>query len=271
MVGVQAESKRPILTVFDPLLDLDVKPMQRRRKVLATIFRSFPRSANFNAQALGFKPDYDQGEFKKMLEKPTDGVSNSCTAVAASTLFAAAGPGTYAFDIHTSKAFFPYKSGRVPSVGDNFVLVEFEPKFERHHTGIVVQSNPAMLSLWLTADGGQRDVMTPLALNSRGEAQREPKTPPSDEAAFIVPRMFGETSGKGQLGNLHRLPGVDVAFGHFIEGWLDITHPEVKFPKEAFDNSGSKEDFLNMRIRVTRVLQAFARDSETAKAMQGKP
>jgi hypothetical protein len=83
--------------------------------------------------------------------------------------------------------------------------------------------------------------------------------------------MFGETTGKGQLGNLHRFPGSEVAFGDFIEGWLDITHPKAPFAKLAFDNSGSKEDFLNMRLRVTRVLEAFARDRDRAKAMQAPP
>lgn len=271
-VGVHAQSERPILTVHDPLLDLDVRVMQRRRKVLATIFHNFPRSANFQAKALGFKPDYNQGEFQRMLERPNDGKSNSCTAVAATMLTTAAGPGVYAFDAHKSKAFVPYESGRVPSVGDNFVLFGTVPHFERHHTGLIMQSNPATNSIWLTADGGQRDVMTPLAVGADGWASREPKTPPSDEAAFLVPRMFGgSVPGKAMLANLHRTPGAEVPNGYFIEGWLDITHPSVSFSKLGYDSLGTEQDFLDMRKRVTAVVEAFAADRARAKQMQAPP
>ena len=208
-----------------------------------------------------------------MLERPDDGISNSCTAVAATMLTTAAGPGLYAYDTHKSKGFVHYKTGRVPSVGDNFVLMEVGPPFKRHHTGIVVQANPGLNSTWLTADGGQRDVMTPLALDNLGWASREPKTPPSQEAAFLVPRMFGERRdpGRGELANLHRQPGINLPWGHFIEGWLDITHPAVGFPKHAYDSLGTEQDFLDMRKRVTTVMKAFEADRALAKQMQTPP
>lgn len=125
-----------------------------------------------------------------------------------------AGPGLYAFHIHKSPGFFPYKTGSVPSVGDNYVLWHRDKK-ERHHTGIVVESSPVRHAIWYTADGGQRDIMTPLELNSAGKAKREP-TPASDEAAFIVPRIFGDEAGVGKLGNLHRWPSAPRPTGFHI-------------------------------------------------------
>lgn len=270
IAGVIASSSRPIASVQDPLLDLDVPQMQRRRRVLATLFRHLPRAANPLAKQLGFKPDYDQGEFQPMFEAPTDGVYNSCTAVAATMMNSVAGPGLYAFNAHKSPGFVNYKSGSVPSVGDNYVLWEVDP-ISREHTGIVVQSNATKGSIWFTADGGQRDVMTPLALDSTGVARRTPLSPPSNEAGFIVPRLFGEPrgTGQGELGNLHRTPAASVANGHLIEGWLDITHPQVGFANPSYDPfTGSEQDYQNMRKRIARVEELFKQERQIANAME---
>lgn len=270
IAGVVASSSRPISSVQDPLLDLDIPQMQRRRRVLATLFRHLPRSANFDAKERGFKPDYDQGDFQPMLEAPTDGKSNSCTAVAAAMMASVAGPGPYAFNAHKSPGFFKYETGAVPSVGDNFVLWEVHPAEKRHHTGIVLESNAAQNAFWYTADGGQRDVMTPLSVGSSG-AFREPLSPPSNEAAFIVPRIYGERRGRGlgELGNLHRRPAATVPVGHLIEGWLDITHPAVGFDNPSYDNrTGNEQDYQNMRKRIARVQELFKLDRELAKLME---
>lgn len=136
-------------------------------------------------------------------------------------------------------------------------------------------TDPAMNSMWLTADGGQRDQMSQpkvvIDAQGRKDVERKPLSS-SHEAAFIVGRLFGEnTPGHGQLNNLHWFPAATTAFGWYIEGWLDITHPNVPFSKLAYDPAGSEQDFLAMRKRLRTVEHHVIADRIMAQQMIAPP
>jgi hypothetical protein len=53
-----------------------------------------------------------------------------------------------------------------------------------------------------------------------------------------------------------------------IEGWLDITHPGVKFDRPGYDPTGNEQDYQDMRKRIARVQELFKLDRELAKLME---
>jgi hypothetical protein len=281
-VGVVAD--RPILTVADPLLDLDVPMMQRRRKVLATVFRKFPQSADRHAAAHGIRSPYDQGEYHELTTVLGD--ENTCAPVNNSIMKMASGDwgiyGTGLVDKHPG--FVEYKTGLVPSVGDSFYLVFLEatPKHAKGsfgHCGIVIQSSLGFDEVWLTADGGQPDRTTPFQQIDPTDGSllwRRYYNPPfCAEAAYIVPRIFEQDPtdpSKAMLSNVFIFPGTRRG-GEGMRGWGDITHPRVRFPKAAYDEDGSEADYRAFKARALAVSELARADREECLRIeaQGTP
>ncbi len=253
----------PILSVADPLLDLDVPIMQRRRKVLAVLFKRFPTSAAPRVIRKNDVSPYNQGAFKHMRVASEH---NSCTAVNNSVMHQASGTGGWGTDLPQSTGWVAYAQGLVPSVGDCIYLTKKDDHGHKAlfaHCGIVVRSSLDPNEFWLTADGGQRAPMSEFKLGSAG--WRRYASPPehskSWEAAYIVPRGFGFNESGASLLNLHvfaRLPPFHG--GHTLAGWRDITHPKVNFPKTDYNQDGSEANYRDFKKRALEVAREVEKD-----------
>ena len=231
--------ERAILLAHDPLLELEVDAMQRRRKVLATLFVSFPQSADKSTAPANFPP-YQQRAYKAMT--PGLDATNTCAPINVEVMndAGAVGPqfgfgqGKQVKDdngivrgVKMNPGFFKYKVGSAPSVGDSFLQTNSVGNFK--HCGTVVQSSATYGDLWFTADGGQPDRTTDF-IKQGGEWGRFYEPPPSREGAYVVPRAFTAAgTDRAQLGNRFLSPGVKVPGGYYVSGWTDVTHPSVRF------------------------------------------
>lgn len=253
---VPARINRPILNVADPLLDLDIPAMQRRRKVLATVFRYFPQSADYQASAKGIAPPYEQGAYKPMYTFVPDKYQNSCAPVNTAIMGLASGAAhLYGTSLLTKHAgFVEYTRGLAPSVGDSLYLIHSNDGTFAH-CGIVIESSLTTGEVWLMADGGQPDRTSDLMPDASGEWRRFYNPPPSKEAAFVVPRLFRQDAAdpKGAtLGNLFIIP-ISGGGGYGLKGWGDITHPKVPFSKEEYDSNGTEADYRAMKKRALAI------------------
>ena len=200
---------------------------------------------------------------------------NSCAPVNSFIMNTASGVlgiyGTGLVDKHPG--FVEYKPGRVPSVGDSFYLVHLDSSTKHTkgsfgHCGIVIQSSLGFDEVWLTADGGQPDRTTPFQQISPEDGSllwRRYYSPPfSDEAAYIVPRIFEQDPtdpNKSMLSNVFVFPGTRRG-GEGVRGWGDITHPKVPFPKAAYDKDGSEADYRALKVRVLAISELARADRE---------
>jgi hypothetical protein len=273
-----AHVRRAVLTVDDPLLEFDVPPMQRRRKVLASIFRSFPQSAapRSEIRELGLKPPYEQGEYKRMT---ADDSQNTCAAVNTMTYDLATGGidsagkalgngASAGFNSPRSLGWTPYADGLQPSVGD--VACYRNSKGEMAHCGFVVgvvqlrkPSKPdepvgGLQIGWLSADGGQPDRTTEFPSGASGW-RRYYSPPRNREAAFVLPRLFVQLGdGRASVQNLFIFPLAERG-GYAVEGWLDIS--QARFGKLEYDEFGTEEDYRAMKA----LLSTFPRRVDAAR------
>lgn len=254
---VGAVADRPILTVADPLLELDVPMMQRRRKVLATVFNHLPQSRDWQASAEGMRPPYDQGAYKHMLVGAPG--ENTCTAINNNIMmFAGSSLGHFGENMKSSPGFVKYSGALVPSVGDSIYLFlpgakPSEDKFE--HCGIVIQSSSSSGEVWLTADGGQPDRTSEFKNGTDGWCRyyNAPEGPDNYQAAYIVPRYFSKVdSSMALLVNRFIFP-TDDDRGYYLKGWIDVTHPKVPFSKPAYDSNGTEADYRALRKRALAI------------------
>jgi hypothetical protein len=257
---VKLTRDRPILTADDPLLELDVEVMQRRRKVLATIYTYFPQSAD-RATAPADMPPYEQGAYQAML--PGLDATNTCAPINCLVMEKAGAKGhEFGFGQvpvekkgtqmieHIPRQFVVYTAGAAPSVGDSHLLTDAAGFF--HHCGVVVRSDPALNTVWLTADGGQPDRTTPFK-EQNGLWRRYYSPPANREAAYIVARLFfGDAAGHGLIGNRFIFPGLTKPGGERLKGWTDITHPAVRF-SSAFTKDITIDHFRAFKTRVREV------------------
>lgn len=295
--AVLAQKNRPILSVNDPLLDLDHPRMQRRRKVLATIHSQFPQSEGGSpTKRPPYRPPYDQGEYKYMYLAPGPG-QNSCTPINARGIMEKAGtpPGDYGMNpfpkngkpsVHPG--FVPFEANPalqqpLPSVGDNYYLV-FEDGKKVDHVGIVVQSSSDG-GVWLCADGGQPDRTTDFMNGPTGfHRYYNPRHPTqnfdSREGAYVVPRLFTkgtDSAGtlRGKLGNLYIFPTSADSKIFFLGGLTDITHPQAAFPQSGYTKDHSEEHYLELKKLLkaipTRVEADRARCLQTEQAATATP
>lgn len=265
-VYVGAKVEWPILTVADPLLDLDVPVMQRRRKVLATIHHRFPQSVDLQAKKKGVRPPYDQGEYGPCYVWAAG--QNNCAPINASVMKDATGHDSiyrglrsipiYGFAIDQNPGFVRWAEGLAPSVGDCYYLEDGAG--HKEHCGIVVQSSITVGEVWLVADGGQPDRTTDFQNGPEGWRRyyNKPYTD-SREAAYILPRLFHKTTG-AKLGNLYLYPGATLPGGYFLPGWADITHPDVPFRAIAYDKQNSEDGYRKLRKRVLDVRDRVIQD-----------
>jgi hypothetical protein len=296
---------RPILRVDDPRLD--EKPndpiMQRRRKVLAVLGRRFAmaQQAGFNEKsvgklaALGVKPPYDQGEYKTMW--PFDG-QNSCAPVNGYIMGAqgADASGVWGFGVEYPQrdpktgqlpagakpqtGWVKYEPGRLPSVGDVFILNDHDPKTKAagtaaHHCGVICQVSLDPNEFWITADGGQPDRIGPLHQDRRGQwvrrynAKRDPENenekedpPDAFEAAYLVPRQLDCANPLvPMIANFYTGGG-----GSVLHGWRDVTHPEIKFRNDgAWDEQGTEADYEMFKKQILRVNELAKHEAKYRK------
>ncbi len=191
---VTAVVGEPILSVSDPRLALDMEPMRRRRKVLATVFSTFPQWAGGAdaARLANHAPPYDQGAYKDMI---ADASQNTCSAINAITNNIASakknkidpakpeqGPvpdgngGHFGYKMKLHPAYVTYAEGLRPSVGDSVCFREDDGLI--HHCGLFLglvkvqdpswikahwdaQPLPSPQKVWISADGGQRTPTQP--------------------------------------------------------------------------------------------------------------
>ena len=280
LVYLPVTRDRPILTVDDPLLELDVDAMQRRRKVLATIFVEFPQSADV-ATAPANMPPYQQGPYKPML--PGLDATNTCAPINVQTMQRAGArghefgfgqvpevknPAGITIGVKPRPAFVKFTDGLAPSVGDSFLLTDAKTGLS-HHCGTVVRSSPVFGELWLTADGGQPDRTSPF-MNEGGTWRRFYKAPHfpsgSREGAYVVPRLFhrGE-DGRPFLGNRFIFPGITEPSGDVLFGWTDITHPTVRL-ESSYTQDITEEHFRSMQRLVRAIGPLVEDDIKRSKA-----
>ena len=273
---VPVTRERPILTVDDPLLELPVDAMQRRRKVLATVFVEFPQSAD-TATAPDDMPPYQQGRYKAMA-RGLD-ATNTCAPVNVATMNKAGAPGhEFGFGqvaeiknaqgvttgLKPRPAFVKHAPGLAPSVGDSFLATGDDGQL--HHCGIVVRSSPDFGELWLTADGGQPDRTAPFQ-DQGGIWKRFYSPPPNREAAYVLPRVFMLTDGRPRLGNRFVFPGETMPAGDVLLGWTDITHRAVRFDADWKANI-TQSDFRAMQRLVPAIERRARYDIDQATAEQ---
>ena len=160
---IGAKNEWPIHTTADPLLDLDVDPMQRRRKILATIAHYYPQSVDLRAKQKGIRPPYDQGEYGPMYISAAG--QNNCAPFNVFIMGKATGKQAvskkdgssvpiWGFGMDVNPGFVKWTDGVAPSVGDTYYLDDGAGF--KHHCGIIVGSSAIVGQVWMVADGGQR-------------------------------------------------------------------------------------------------------------------
>ncbi|NUO49809.1 MAG: hypothetical protein HOV80_13220 [Polyangiaceae bacterium] len=263
MAYVAVQRQRPVLSVLDPLLDVDVPPMQRRRKVLATIHKMFPMSKDSDAKKNGVKPPYNQGEYKPMHMGTVDQygkAENTCTAVNGSVMENACGAALGAA-VTKHPSFVRYAKGLAPSVGDT---VYYGTDNQFYHIGIIVESSPHDGANWIAADGGQPDRTSEFKEGSTyiqegvkvwGRFWHSPEYtgPLARESAWLLPRQFVLRNGDPVAVHGWAGPVAEVAHGYPILGWSDITHPERPFPNASYDSNGTEADYHACKALIRTV------------------
>lgn len=272
VVYVGTTATWPIRSVADPLLDLDVPIMQRRRKTLATYAHYFPMSTDLQATKKGKKAPYDQGDYgpcyitQTTPPPPGKPWQNNCAPVNNSMMQLASGAsGIYGFGIDTNPGFVKWAEGLCPSVGDSYYLDNGAGYKE--HSGMCVGSSPFSGDLWLSADAGQPDQTTDFQNGTEG--WRRYYNPPhtnSRDACYVLPRVFGRSTG-ATLGNAYIFP-TSTGGGYNLPGWADITHPKVPFSKAAYDKEGSADEYKKMRKLVLDVEQKVIADRARCAAIK---
>ena len=264
LAHVPTRPNRPLLSVQDPLLDLDHKLMQQRRKVLATIHNQLPQAQR---RPPGVQAPYGQGNYKPMYV--ASGNADTCTSVNTALMNAASGGGIYGSKLKHHPGFVRYQPDLLPSVGDSINMGIFKDgKFGFKHVGIIVQSGKPG-STWLGADGGQKNRHTGLQLDANGNARRYDYSP-SHQAAYLVPRLFTEQGSSGFLQHLWLFPTA-TGGGHEINGWANITHPHTPFYKRNYDRTGKREDYFAMKVLLEALPDRVKKDRDDALDLEYPP
>ncbi len=258
---------RPVLTVDDPVLDFDVPPMQRRRKVLAAIFELFPAShapAHTLPEIRGKHPPYGQGDFEKMQIGKNN--EDTCTPVNGSVMLNASGVAVGAAVIDKA-GWVAYSSGLAPSVGDT-VYYGTKEKFD--HVGIVVESSVTSGSNWISADGGQPDrtsIFKKLSTGGWGRAWDKPDfIGQSYQSMWLVGRQFFDVEGQGLAAHSWASPVINDPVGYGVVGWRDITAGGVTFPNEAFDSTYREEHYRACKVLIRTVRRGILEDQAVCRA-----
>ncbi len=271
---VMAQVGHPITTVADPLMTLDIEPIQRRRKVLATVFSTFPQWAGGEAKAAAanHRPHYDQGPYKSMAGANSS--FNTCSAICTMTNNLAsakenkldpdpekakkegpvpAGNGhLFGYNSKKHPSYQLYADGLVPSVGDSACYRGTDGKI--HHCGLFLgffevsdprtktevaagRPAPPKQRFWISADGGQRTPTHPFQNDKDWGWSRRYDNLQNEEAAFILPRIFTTIPGQANVENSYIFP-TRAGGGYIVDGWLDVADPSIPFPKPEYGKKG---------------------------------
>lgn len=274
---IGAKNEWPIFTAADPLLDLDVDVMQRRRKILATIAHYFPQSVDLRAKQKGLRPPYDQGEYGPMYISAAG--QNNCAPFNVFIMGKATGKQAiskpdgssapiWGFGMDVNPGFVKWTDGVAPSVGDTYYLDDGAGF--KHHCGIIVGSSAIVGQVWMVADGGQPDRTTEFKNVDQGWRRyynRPYTNPDASEAAYVLPRLYSKPTGP-KLGNLFIWPGETPPSSEFLPGWVDITHPKVPFPHAAYDAEGSEAEWKKARKLVLEVRAKVDEDRRACSAIE---
>ncbi len=279
---VPLELDRPIMTVDDPLLDLNHDMMQRRRKVLATVFQYFPVSMAPSAEKQGVRPPYNQGNYKhnELANVSSRGQWNCAPVNAAIMQLASKAGHLYGFNIPRTPGFVPYAIGRVPSVGDS-VYYALSKDGGADHCGVVLES-AGDGGTWICADGGQPDRTSEYKRIGKTWARYyltdgmpvSDEYPVSFEGAYILPRYFYEPSNEPK-----REEGATTVNGFLFPdsvtrkslpllGWKNIGDPQVAFPKSAYGPEGNASSYRRCVELVRSLRGAIAADQEACRAVR---
>ncbi len=268
--SIKAEVGRPVHSIDDPLLDVDLPGMQRRRKLLATLFTHFPMCIHPQARARGWKPPYEQGEFKRQLiGAPRE---NTCVPVMQSMLLNGLGatlpkiatPSTEAasngsgdaaaLEVLKAKDYFvKFTEGLAPSVGDVIFYSDSAGLFQ--HTGIIVDASPEVNVNWISADGGQpanaTEFMKGSPVNDLGvpkpvvwarfwsRPEYENERWNAQSSWFLPRRVYRDEDGSVRVANGWAQPvwspeNTQGYAGYTIVGWVDLAHPSLRISDEAY-------------------------------------
>lgn len=218
-----AEENAPILRWDDPRM----AKRQKRKKLFAVLAKMLPQSFENPGKAAPHK----NGTYKPMACWYKGAKGTSCTAfnpVVMGICCGGQGKDKYwnkwGFDAENHPGWVPYEPGKLPSIGDTYVLYD-ELGGQTRHVGIICQIDLAQYGRWVTGDGGQNDPYT------RGQAAelvpRPWKCSGADAAAYPnTPYLGGGAESPGGMTNPGRLMG-----------WVNLDHESVVFVKEAFDTS----------------------------------
>ena len=263
---------RPVLTVDDPLLDFSVPPMQRRRKVLATLFEEFPMCIDPGAASKGFRPPYNQGEFK--YQRQGHGDKNSCTAVTASMMDNALGV-AFGEGLAAKPYFVKYANGLAPSVGDTVYYASSRTGMFAH-IGIIVDSSAETDVNWIAADGGQPSNATELIKGHRGSWGRFWNAPDfsgtTDESSWFFPRRFIDRRGPtvvhgwgspvwdAEKRHGYRAPGYRVV------GWADISDPSLMCKTPDYTSKYTAANYQACKVLIRKVREAALADQVACRS-----
>ena len=286
--SLAAEVERPVHSIDDPLLDVDIPGMQRRRKLLATLYTHFPMCLYAGARAMGWKPPYDQGEFKRQdMGSPGE---NTCATVAQSMLLNGLGvtlpsikpppregatteatAGADALKELKAKDYFVnFMEGLAPSVGDVVYYDDGKGKFK--HTGIIVDASPEVDVNWISADGGQPSNASELMKGRPTDKFGRPKPVVwgrfwdlyefdglSAESSWFLPRrVFRTASGEIRVAHGWARPVWSPANtqgygGHRIVGWVDLAHPSLGFKSAGFTSLYTEASYQACKELIRKV------------------
>ncbi|MBL8739521.1 MAG: LysM peptidoglycan-binding domain-containing protein [Myxococcales bacterium] len=262
------ERQRPVLTVDDPALDFEIPEMQRRRKVLATIFKLFPASHSPKtdlAEIKGKHPPYGQPEYQRMLIGTNS--EDTCTAVNGGVIQNAGGHGIGA-GIKDAAYFIPYTDGLCPSVGDS-VYYGTDKKF--YHIGIIVESSADDGATWISADGGQPDRTSEFKKLQSGKWARSWHKPDYEGKSFqsmwLLPRTFRKDGANGGAGHGWAYPVPEEGGFYPILGWSDITHPDAPFPNPKYTALYSEDAYRKCKDLIRTVRAGIITDMDACRSL----
>ncbi len=218
--------------------------LMRRRAILAQVFFTYPMAA----KAVGQPAPFGGGPYLPMTGW-SDGRGTSCTFTNPKVVAGATGDSSIggAYDIAPASAWtdsdgvfhpatpghpawVPYAKGKLPSVGDSYILTGSKANdglksYGRFlHVGTVVHVDVSADGVfWITADGGQND-----------EYQ-------GGQAAHLVRRKFTCMTNMDKLPKAPHFSGGAEGDLKRLHGWLDMGDPRVNF-----DLSTDTWDYKNL-------------------------
>lgn len=234
----------PILKWDDPRMT------QKRKKLFAVLAKMLPQAF----EAVGKDAPHKQGTYKRMTCWYEGAKGTSCTAFNPIVMAACCGGqgkdkywNKWAFEAEAHPGWVPYEPGKLPSIGDTYLLYDEKTKRTRH-VGIICQIDLAESGRWVTGDGGQTDP------HAKGQA------------AELVPRpwrcseLTADHPDTPYLGGGAESPGGLKNPGRLM-GWVNLDHESVVFLKEAFDAPAASSpfayteaDYEDLKKRIATVL-----------------